>query len=157
MFSPLALGAQQPVAVSLLNFFCRQRTLCSACSFCTDVLGRPHDPGAHSHSFPVCVLDSEFVELIVRFHGQGEHFLCGLRLLVGFLTGWGVQAFWPFFRVTKPLLFLPPELDLFRFQSITAVKMSRIILSWYVQLNNLNTLSSLPLSVSHKLFVFCST
>ena len=55
-----------------------------------------------------CVLGKEFAELIVKIHGQGEQFLCGFRLLVGFLTGWGDKAFWPFPRVTKPPWFLPP-------------------------------------------------
>ena len=68
-------------------------------------LGRQQDPCAHSRGSPVCVLGKEFVELNVKILSQGEQLLCGFRLLVRFLTGWGDKAVSLFLRVSKPFWF----------------------------------------------------
>ena len=73
--------------------------------FCTSVLGRQQDLCAHSRGSKVCVLGDEFAELIVKIHSQGEQLLCGFRLLVRFLTGWGDKAVSSFPWVSKPFWF----------------------------------------------------
>ena len=102
--SPLPRSWQQPDEISFFSLNVERRPFVLRAVFVFCVFGRQKDPCAHSRGSPVCVLGKEFVELKVKIHSQGEQLLCGFRLFVRFLTGWGDKTVSSFPRVSKAIL-----------------------------------------------------